>query len=123
MPSTARSTRHLAAFLRGRPSVDFVLFNGAHCIPALARQAAEQIGKWQEGRLPEVLENAELDLAVAHGAAYSGRLRAATSRRIEAGAARAIFLEAHRKAPKGRREAARRSLVCILPHAPRRTDV
>ena len=118
-------TRHLAAFLRGRPSVDFVLFNGGSLHPPRLRgKLREQIGKWQEGRLPEVLENAELDLAVAHGAAYSGRLRQLQAGRIEAGAARAIFLEAHRKAPKGGGEAARRSLVCILPHgaAPEQTS-
>ena len=68
-------TRHLAAFLRGRPSVDAVLFNGGSLYPPRLRdRLREQIGKWQEGRLPEVLENAELDLAVARGAAYFGRL-------------------------------------------------
>jgi len=64
----------------------------------------------------DVLENAELDLAVAHGAAYFGRLRHLQAGRIEAAAAHAVFLEAHRKAAKGGDEAARRSLVCILPH-------
>ncbi|MGO9237082.1 MAG: Hsp70 family protein [Methylocella sp.] len=110
-------TRHLAAFLRGRPSVDAVLFNGGSLYPPRLRgKLREQIGKWQEGRLPDVVENAELDLAVAHGAAYSGRLRHLQAGRIEAAAAHAVFLEAHRKAAKGGDEVARRSLVCILPH-------
>ena len=94
-----------------------MLFNGGSLHPPRLRgKLREQIGKWQEGRLPEALENAELDLAVAHGAAYSGRLRHLRVGRIEAGAARAVFLEAHRKAAKGGGEAVRRSLVCILPH-------
>jgi hypothetical protein len=110
-------TRHLAAFLRGRPSVDFVLFNGGSLHPPRLRgKLREQIGKWQERCLPDVLENAELDLAVAHGAAYFGRLRHLQAGRIEAAAAHAVFLEAHRKAAKGGDEVARRSLVCILPH-------
>ncbi|HUI20423.1 MAG TPA: Hsp70 family protein [Methylocella sp.] len=110
-------TRHLAAFLRGRPGVDAVLFNGGSLRPSRLRgKLREQIGKWQEGRPPQVLENAQLDLAVAHGAAYSGRLLHLRAGRIEGGAARAVFLEAQRKAPKGGGEAARRSLVCIVPH-------
>jgi molecular chaperone DnaK (HSP70) len=110
-------TRHLATFLRGRPGVDAVLFNGGSLHPPRLRgRLREQIGKWQAGRLPDVLENAALDLAVAHGAAYSGRLRHLRAGRIEAGAARAVFLEAHRKPAKDGGEAARHSLVCVLPH-------
>ena len=102
-------TRHLAAFLRGRPSVDAVLFNGGSLHPPRLREKLrEQIGRWQQGPPPQALENAELDLAVARGAAYSGQLLRRSAGRIEAGAARAVFLEAHRKA-------AGRSLVCILP--------
>jgi molecular chaperone DnaK (HSP70) len=110
-------TRHLAAFLRGRPGVDAVLFNGGSLHPPrLRNRLSEQIGGWQEGRLPQVLESARLDLAVACGAAYSGKLLNRRAGRIEAGAARAVFLEAHRKAADGGGEAARRPLVCILPH-------
>lgn len=109
-------TRHLAAFLRDRPAVDAVLFNGGSLHPRRLRERLRgQIGKWQDGRLPQVLENAELDLAVAHGAAYSGALLRRKARRIEAGAARAVFVEAHSIAANGG-EAARRSLVCILPY-------
>ena len=111
-------TRHLAEFLHGRPRVDAVLFNGSSLFPQRLRdRLCEQIGLWQEGHRPEVLENAELDLAVARGAAYFGKLMLFEARRIEAGAARAVFLETHREAAhsKSRDEAARRSLVCILP--------
>ena len=111
-------TRHLAEFLHGRPRIDAVLFNGGSLFPQRLRdRLREQIGLWQEGHRPEVLENAELDLAVARGAAYFGKLMHFEARRIEAGAARAVFLETHREAAhsKSRDEAARRSLVCILP--------
>ena len=110
-------TRHLAAFLRDRPSVDAVLFNGGSLHPPRLRdKLREQIGTWQKGRLPQVLESAQLELAVARGAAYSGRLLRGRAGRIEAGAARAVFLEAHRTAADSAGEAARPSLVCILPH-------
>ena len=110
-------TRHLAAFLHGRPGVDAVLFNGgALSPPRLRDKMREQIGRWQDGRLPQVLENPELDLAVARGAAYAGRPLRQKGSHIEAGAARAVFLEAHRKSVARGEETARRSLVCILPH-------
>ena len=109
-------TRHLATFLRDRASVDAVLFNGGSLqSPRLRNRLREQIGKWQGARLPQVLENARLDVAVAWGAAYSGRLSRRAGR-IEAGAARAVFLEAQRKAAESGGKAAGRSLVCILPH-------
>ncbi len=104
-------TRHLAAFLRDRASVDAVLFNGGSLhSPRLRERLSEQIGRWQEGRRPQALENARPDLAVARGAAYSGRRLSRKAGRIEAGSAQAVFLEAHREA------SAQRSLVCILPH-------
>ena len=112
-------TRHLAEFLSGRPIVDAVLFNGGSLYPPrLRNRLREQIGRWQQGRLPQVLENAQPDLAVARGAAHFGRLLHRRASRIEAGAARAVFLEAHREAPSSGEghEARRRSLVCILPH-------
>ncbi|MGO9740082.1 MAG: Hsp70 family protein [Roseiarcus sp.] len=109
-------TRHLAAFLRDRASVDAVLFNGGSLhSPRLREILSEQIGRWQEGRLPQTLENVRLDLAVARGAAYSGRPLSRKTGRIGAGSAQAVFLEAHRKAA-GHGKTARRSLVCILPH-------
>ena len=111
-------TRHLAGFLHGRPRADAVLFNGGSLFPQRLRdRLREQIGLWQGGHRPEVLENAQLDLAVARGAAYFGKLMHFEAGRIEAGAARAVFLETHREAAhsKSGDEAARRSLVCILP--------
>ncbi len=114
--SDSAITRHLAEFLRDRPAVDAVLFNGGSLLaPQLRERLRAQIGLWQDGRLPRTLENAELDLAVARGAAYAGKLLRKGAGRIEGGAARAVFVEAHRTAQDDD-EAARRPLICILPH-------
>ena len=114
--SDSAITRHLAAFLHDRPAVDAVLFNGGSLLaPQLRARLRAQIGVWQDGRLPQVLENAGLDLAVARGAATSGKLLRKGAGRIEGGAARAVFVEAHGTAQDDN-EAARRPLICILPH-------
>ncbi len=87
-------TRHLADFLRDRPRVDAVLFNGGSLHAAVLRQRLlDQIAAWQGGARPIELENAEPDLAVARGAARFGKLLHGEAGRIAAGAARAIFLQ------------------------------
>ena len=115
-------TRYLAAFLLGRPSVDALLFNGGSLQPAALRlRLQRQIAAWQGDANPVVLENPELDLAVARGSARFGTIlhgrsegTARTTARIEAGAPRAIYLEVHAPPAEGGGHAARR-LVCILP--------
>ncbi len=114
--SDSAITRHLAGFLNGRPRVDAVLFNGGALYPAALRQRIrEQIGKWQGGALPRVLENAEPDLAVARGAARFGRILSRKEERIQSGAPRAVFLEAYKRQAGNGGERAGPSLVCILP--------
>ena len=73
-------------------------------------------GDGRRGAWPQALENPRPDLAVACGAAYSMRRLSRKAGGIEAGSARAVFLEAHREAAEGGGEVLRRSLVCILPH-------
>jgi molecular chaperone DnaK (HSP70) len=105
-------TRYLADFLRGRPRVDAILFNGGSLHPeALRLRLQQQIASWQPGNEPQVLENTEPDLAVARGAARFGRLVYHRAERIEAGAARAIYLEVHR----GTKDEEHAALVCVLP--------
>jgi molecular chaperone DnaK (HSP70) len=108
-------TRHLAGFLRDRPRVDAVLFNGGSVAPPMLRQrTCEQIGAWQDGVTPPVLENADPALAVARGAARFGALLHRQTARIVAGAPRAVFLEVQVKpTPDG--PVVSRSLVCVLP--------
>lgn len=109
-------TRHLAAFLNGRPAVDAVLFNGGSLYPQPLRdRICRQIATWQQRAEPVVLDNAEPDMAVARGAARYGQIRHQQSQRIEAGAARAVFLEAHRVAATDGKDRPSPSLVCILP--------
>jgi molecular chaperone DnaK (HSP70) len=109
-------TRHLAEFLRGRPRVDAILFNGGSLRPRLLRQRiCQQIGKWQ-GSLPLLeLENSHPDFAVARGAALFGKSLYRKTEGIAAGAARAVFLEVLRERPPEFGDRARPALVCVLP--------
>jgi len=110
-------TRHLAEFLRGRPRVDAILFNGGSLRPELLRERiCRQIAKWQGGPPPLALENAHPELAVARGAAVFGKILQQGTERIEAGAARAVFLEVLRRGTPDSSEQARPALVCVLPH-------
>jgi len=107
-------TRHLADFLRDRPPVDFILFNGGLTkSPAICRRLVEAISRWQPEHPPQVLENADPDLAVARGAARFLHLRASgDSSRIEAGASHAYYIAT-----------AGDSALCILPQdAPPESD-
>jgi hypothetical protein len=73
-------TRHLNAFLEPTGQVpDAILFNGGFFIPEILRaRAADVVAQWY-GRRPEILENSELDLAVARGAAYYSYVRSTGS--------------------------------------------
>ncbi len=70
--SDAAVTRHLAEFLAGAGNAapDAILFNGGFFIPDILRlRVADVMERWF-GTKPFVLENRDLDLAVAVGAAY-----------------------------------------------------
>ncbi|MEO7145857.1 MAG: Hsp70 family protein, partial [Bryobacteraceae bacterium] len=69
-------TRHLAAFLSSADATpDAILFNGGFFIPDILRhRVAQVLEKWY-GRRPLILENHDLDLAVAVGAAYYSYVR------------------------------------------------
>src|SRR6202011_5109176 len=86
-------TRYLAEFLRDRPVVDAILFNGGSLYPEALRQRLQrQITHWHHGVQPRILEHPERRLAVARGAAHFGSIVYRHAQRIEAGAARAIYL-------------------------------
>jgi hypothetical protein len=99
-------TRHLADFLRDRPPIDFILFNGGLTkSPAIRQRLVENLSRWQPGHATQVLENTDPDLAVARGAARFLHLRATgDSSRIEAGASHAYYISTGEK-----------SALCILP--------
>jgi len=71
-------TRHLAAFLsandHARP--DAILFNGGFFIPEICQQRVADVMERWHGRRPLILENRDLDLAVAVGAAYYSYVKA-----------------------------------------------
>jgi molecular chaperone DnaK (HSP70) len=73
-------TRHLNEFLEPTGQIpDAILFNGGFFIPEILRErVADVVGKWY-GRRPEILENSDLDLAVARGAAYYSYARSTGS--------------------------------------------
>src|SRR5262249_24439907 len=106
---------HLAEFLNDRPRIDAVLFNGGSVRPSLLRQRLrEQIGRWQDGLVPQVLENEEPDLAGARGAAAFGGVFPPPSGRSAPGGAAAIFLEVEGIQATDR-ETVHAPLVCVLP--------
>jgi molecular chaperone DnaK (HSP70) len=78
--SDAAITRHLNAFLEPTGQTpDAILFNGGFFIPEILRtRVADVVERWY-GRRPEILENSELDLAVARGAAYYSYVRSTGS--------------------------------------------
>jgi molecular chaperone DnaK (HSP70) len=70
-------TRHLAAFLSANEGArpDAILFNGGFFIPEICRtRVADVVERWY-GKRPLVLENQDLDLAVAVGASYYSYVR------------------------------------------------
>ena len=70
-------TRHLAAFLSANEDAkpDAILFNGGFFIPEICQQRVADVMERWYGRRPLVLENRDLDLAVAVGAAYYSYVR------------------------------------------------
>jgi molecular chaperone DnaK (HSP70) len=71
-------TRHLAAFLSANEDAkpDAVLFNGGFFVPDLCQQRVADVMERWYGRRPLILENRDLDLAVAVGAAYYSYVKA-----------------------------------------------
>ena len=71
-------TRHLAAFLSSNEDAkpDAILFNGGFFIPEICQQRVADVMERWYGHRPLVLENRDLDLAVAVGAAYYSYVKA-----------------------------------------------
>jgi len=131
-------TRHLAAFLtrhraqlgegggapvplEGRAFLHptAILFNGGVMkAPELAGRVVEVVGRWlaaEDAPPPRVLPAADLDLAVARGAAAYGRVRAGHGIRIRGGTARAYYVGVETAAPAvpGLQPSVR--AVCLAP--------
>jgi len=71
-------TKHLAAFLSANEDAkpDAVLFNGGFFIPEICQQRVADVMERWYARRPMILENRDLDLAVAVGAAYYSYVKA-----------------------------------------------
>lgn len=70
-------TRHLASFLNanGHAKPDALLFNGGFFIPQLCQNRVADVMERWIGKRPMILENNDLDLAVAVGASYYSYVR------------------------------------------------
>jgi molecular chaperone DnaK (HSP70) len=118
-------TRHLARFLGQQagslhtggsailPSA--VLFNGGVFKAAdLRRRILEVLAKWAGHAVPE-LRSAELDLAVAHGAAYYGQVRRGRGVRIRGGVARSYYVGLETAAPAVPGVPPPTKALCVVP--------
>jgi molecular chaperone DnaK (HSP70) len=105
----AAITRHLARFLgqqagslqSGGPVVlpSAVLFNGGvFKARELRRRVLDVLSSWAGREVPE-LESSDLDLAVAHGAAYYGQVRRGKGVRIRGGVSRSYYVGLETAAP------------------------
>ncbi len=71
-------TKHLATFLSANENAkpDAILFNGGFFIPDICQQRVADVMERWYGHRPLILENRDLDLAVAVGAAYYSYVKA-----------------------------------------------
>jgi hypothetical protein len=97
----AAITRHLAEFLgRHQRLPTAVLFNGGVMKGlALRARVGEVLGSWASGGVVRTLGGTNLDLAVAHGAAYYGLVRRGRGIRIRGGTARSYYIGIEAAAP------------------------
>ncbi|HTX35302.1 MAG TPA: Hsp70 family protein [Bryobacteraceae bacterium] len=104
-------SRHLNAFLEPTGQApDAILFNGGFFIPEILRErVADVVGHWY-GRRPEILENSELDLAVARGAAYYSYVRSTGSGVLVRGGLPRTYFIGLGEAREGKFPA-----VCLVP--------
>lgn len=91
-------TKQLAAFLRGASGQeikkpDYVLFNGGTMKPKIFQEAiVHSLSLWFPDKIPKILSSYHLDLAVARGAAYYGKVRRGLGVKIGGGMARSYYL-------------------------------
>ncbi len=104
-------TRHLNEFLEPTGETpDAILFNGGFFIPEILRErVADVVSRWY-GKRPEILENSDLDLAVARGAAYYSYVRSTGSGVLVRGGLPRTYYIGLGEAREGRL-----STVCMAP--------
>lgn len=102
-------TKHLAHFLKQahfverNRGVDYILFNGGSLKPEVFQQAIEKaLHTWFPGTTLARLDSSSLDLAVARGAAYYGKVRRGWGVSIGGGLPRTYYLQIDVKDAMGR---------------------
>jgi hypothetical protein len=121
----AAITRHLAKFLGQQASSlhtknqvvlpSAVLFNGGvFKAVELRRRVLQVLSDWAGQPVPE-LESADLDLAVARGAAYYGLVRRGRGIRIKGGVARSYYIGLETAAPAVPGVAPPIKALCVVP--------
>jgi molecular chaperone DnaK (HSP70) len=115
-------TRHIAHFLArhlpaGRMPTAVLMNGGVMKAPALAARVMQVLGDWAGSAGGEVrlLESADLDLAVARGAAYYGLARRGRGIRIRGGTARAYYIGIESAMPAVPGVPAPQKAVCVAP--------
>lgn len=90
----AAMTRHLASFLaRHDKQPTAILFNGGVMqSPLLRERVSSIVSGWFDGKAAVALSGTDLDLAVAHGAAYYGLAKRGRGVRIRGGTARSYYI-------------------------------
>jgi molecular chaperone DnaK (HSP70) len=114
----AAITRHLAAFLAdaGGAQPDAILFNGGFFIPDILRNRVAAVLESWHGKKPLVLENRDLDLAVAVGAAYYNYVRSTGAGLIvRGGLPRSYYIELGATQDTVR-------TVCVMPRGTQEGD-
>ena len=122
-------TRHMKWFLdrhrndiskilqRSAVTPDLILYNGGSLKPveiqARIRTALQNWTDGQDSELPKVLENPDLDLAVAFGAAYYGLVKIGAGVRVGSGSPRAYYLGVARN-DRGQSKPQEREVMCIV---------
>lgn len=111
-------TKHLAHFLSRSKDLkkpDFVLFNGGALKPHSFQKAVLQsLYNWFPEKNPKILESYHLDLAVARGAVYYGKVKKGYGVKIGGGTPRAYYL-----AVEDQNNAAQPQAITVVP---RRTE-
>lgn len=87
-------TKHMAHFLNvSQAQPDYVLFNGGAMKPEIFQQAVmDALKRWFPHKNIQMLQSHNLDLAVARGAAYYGKVRRGYGVKIGGGSARSYYL-------------------------------
>ncbi|MEJ2475831.1 MAG: molecular chaperone DnaK, partial [Desulfobacterales bacterium] len=102
---------------RSAVAPDLILYNGGSLKPAeiqaRIRMALQNRTASRNSELPKVLENPDLDLAVAFGAAYYGLVKIGAGVRVGSGSPRAYYLGVARH-DQGQPKPQEREVMCIV---------